>query len=272
MTIPIRQFRARRLPAHIGISTLAAAALAVIPAQTAHAAVVCEVTYTKTWDSGSSFGANITIRNLGDPLGGWTLTFTWPGNQQINQGWSANWSQTGRGVAARSMPWNGGLGSGASVSLGLGATYTLCGTSLTLTFTPANWNVPQTVRICAAEDADPVNGTRVFSFGGAAVGGATVTATEVDNDPVIKVDNPFAGAAGYVNADWRGQVNTEAANHPAPLATVVTHRGTLPWTSLRCIEVHQAGCTRPVRGQRVEPAVQHVPVSGRLSFGLARLG
>ncbi len=58
---------------------------------------------------------------------------------------------------------------------------TIC-SSLVLVFTPANWNIPQIVRVCAAEDADAVNGTRTFTiafFGGTPV---TVTATEADND------------------------------------------------------------------------------------------
>ena len=58
---------------------------------------------------------------------------------------------------------------------------TIC-SGFVLTFTPANWNVPQIVRVCAAEDADTVNGTRTFtvaSFGGIPI---TVTATEIDND------------------------------------------------------------------------------------------
>ena len=31
--------------------------------------------YSRTWDNGSGFGANVTIENLGDPLTGWALGF-----------------------------------------------------------------------------------------------------------------------------------------------------------------------------------------------------
>jgi cellulose 1,4-beta-cellobiosidase len=47
----------------------------------------------------------------------------------------------------------------------------------TLTFTPANWNVAQLVRICAAEDSEFGNGVRFFL-----IAGVSVTAVEVDND------------------------------------------------------------------------------------------
>ena len=55
----------------------------------------------------------------------------------------------------------------------------------TLTFTPANWNTIQTIRICAAEDADSVNGTRTFILSSVGLASLTITATEVDNDPPV---------------------------------------------------------------------------------------
>jgi hypothetical protein len=96
-------------------------------------------------------------------------------------------------------------------------------------FTPANWNTPQTVTICAAEDPDTVNGTRTFFVGMAGTTPILVTATEIDNDvPVSKVDNPFAGATGYVDADRQAQVNAEAANHAAGLAAAMRTVGQQP--------------------------------------------
>jgi hypothetical protein len=51
----MRRFARRRL-AYALAGVLAAAGLVVIPAGPAHAAVACEVTYTRTWDNGSGFG------------------------------------------------------------------------------------------------------------------------------------------------------------------------------------------------------------------------
>ena len=105
---------------------------------------------------------------------------------------------------------------------------TICA-GATLTITPANWNTIQTIRICAAEDADSVNGTRTFVLASAGLASVTILATEVDNDPpVAHVDNPFAGASGYVNPDWQSQVAAEADRQPAPLADQMRSVGTQP--------------------------------------------
>jgi cellulose 1,4-beta-cellobiosidase len=105
---------------------------------------------------------------------------------------------------------------------------TICSGTV-LTFTPANWQIPQTVTICAAEDADAVNGSRTFAVASIGVTPIAVTATEADNDLVpSKVDNPFANAFGYVNPDRQSQLNAEAANHPAALAAAIRAVGQQP--------------------------------------------
>ncbi|MCX7803938.1 MAG: PA14 domain-containing protein [Planctomycetota bacterium] len=66
----------------------------------------------------------------------------------------------------------------------------------TLTFTPANWNVDQTVTVVAAEDGDDFNGSAVITLSGRGVGGQvsvtskSVTAWEVDNDSVQIYTDP----------------------------------------------------------------------------------
>ncbi len=47
----------------------------------------------------------------------------------------------------------------------------------TLTFTSANWNTPQTVTLSAAEDADTVNGTAIFSVASSGLTTVNVNAT-----------------------------------------------------------------------------------------------
>ncbi|CAL9390284.1 hypothetical protein SUDANB95_01237 [Actinosynnema sp. ALI-1.44] len=84
----------------------------------------CKVTYRQsTWGTGLS--ANITIQNTsGSPWSSWTLRFTWPGNQKIQQGWSANWSQSGQVVTGTNVGWNGNVPAGGSVQVGLNASST----------------------------------------------------------------------------------------------------------------------------------------------------
>lgn len=52
----------------------------------------------------------------------------------------------------------------------------------TLTFTPANWNVGQTVTLSAVEDADDLNGTARFQLAATGYPAVSVAATELDND------------------------------------------------------------------------------------------
>ena len=51
-----------------------------------------------------------------------------------------------------------------------------------LTFTPANWNVPQTVTVAAAHDDDLLDGHRPFVLTSAGLSNQQVTAREVDDD------------------------------------------------------------------------------------------
>ncbi|GAA0555218.1 hypothetical protein GCM10010172_42350 [Paractinoplanes ferrugineus] len=83
----------------------------------------CKVTYGVS-DWGSGFTGTVTIANTGTtPWTAWNLGFTFPGNQKISQGWSANWVQTGATVAATNVSWNGAVPAGGSISAGFQATY-----------------------------------------------------------------------------------------------------------------------------------------------------
>ncbi|MGI5243733.1 cellulase family glycosylhydrolase [Dactylosporangium sp. CA-139066] len=110
---------------------LLAAAGAVLLPTSAQAAAGCQVTYTTNdWTVGQTggssqggFTANVTIKNLGDALSSWNLGFAFPGGQQLQQGWSATWSQSGANVTAASMSYNGALGTGASTTIGFNGTW-----------------------------------------------------------------------------------------------------------------------------------------------------
>ncbi|MFK3985646.1 glycoside hydrolase family 48 protein [Micromonospora sp. NPDC050397] len=111
----------RRRVAIFATGVLAALGVVVVPGA-AQAAPACDVVYaTNDWNNG--FSANVTIRNTGDPVNGWTLRFAFPGNQRVTQGWSANWTQSGNQVTATSMSWNGNLATGASTSIGFNGSY-----------------------------------------------------------------------------------------------------------------------------------------------------
>ena len=98
----------------------------------------CEATYAiqSSWTGG--FTATVTLSNTGtSPFGGWTVTFTYPGDEQVTNLWDAFYSQSGETVAAHD-PFDTGatVPAGSSVSYGMQGIYTKSDavpTSFTLT-------------------------------------------------------------------------------------------------------------------------------------------
>ena len=84
-----------------------------------------KVTYNILSDWGTGFNASITITNTGTtPINGWTLGFTFPGNQKITDGWNATWSQDGQNATAKSQSFNATINPGGSFQIGFNGSYT----------------------------------------------------------------------------------------------------------------------------------------------------
>jgi glucose/arabinose dehydrogenase len=82
----------------------------------------CSVQWdVNSWNTG--FTATVTITNRGAALNGWTLTWTFPGNQQITNAWNSQATQSGAAVTARNAAWNATVPAGGTVSFGFQATY-----------------------------------------------------------------------------------------------------------------------------------------------------
>jgi endo-1,4-beta-xylanase len=84
----------------------------------------CLVTYTPTnWPG--DFTANVTIGNRGTTsINGWTLTFTFPGDETISSAWNTAFTQTGTRVSATSTNYDATIPPGASQSFGFLGTWT----------------------------------------------------------------------------------------------------------------------------------------------------
>ncbi|WP_233261387.1 glycoside hydrolase family 48 protein [Vitiosangium sp. GDMCC 1.1324] len=89
----------------------------------------------------------------------------------------------------------------------------------TLTFTPSNWNVGQTVTLSAAEDADMANGVAAFQLSASGYSPVSVNATELDNDNpppatcTVTVDTSNDWGAGYVGRVVLLNSGTEAISN-----------------------------------------------------------
>ncbi|WP_428964578.1 rhamnogalacturonan lyase family protein [Micromonospora fluostatini] len=144
---PARRARRRRtlLLAATATTGLLAATLTTVNA--AAAAPGCRVDYRITNQWGGGFGAEVGITNLGDPVNGWALTWSFPAaGQQVTQAWNATVTSAGAQVTARNVDHNAAIGTGATTSFGFNGSWTgsnpvptsfaLNGTTCTGTVTP----------------------------------------------------------------------------------------------------------------------------------------
>ncbi|WP_030488091.1 glycoside hydrolase family 6 protein [Micromonospora chokoriensis] len=188
----------RRALALAGAGALVAGGLVTIPVTAAQAATQCDIAYTTNdWPGG--FTANVTIKNVGDALNGWTLGWTFPNSsQRVQQGWSATFTQSGSQVTARSLSYNGTLATGASTSIGFNGAWSGSNpkpTSFTLNGVVCNGGTtpPTTPPPTTPPPTDP----------------PPTTPPPTTPPPGTKVDNPYAGVRGYVNPEWKAKADAE---------------------------------------------------------------
>jgi hypothetical protein len=95
------------------------------PTNTPTSGSSCQVTYTIQDQWGNGFVVNpLTIKNTGSaPINGWTLSWTFAGNQQITNAWGIVVSQSGQSVSARNESWDASIASGGTVTPGFQASF-----------------------------------------------------------------------------------------------------------------------------------------------------
>ena len=151
-----RRPRSARWLAAAAVGALLVAGGGVTGAQSASAAVGCEVDYqiTSQWQGG--FGASVTVKSLGDPVNEWRLAWNFISGQTITQMWNGSYIQSGTQVTVANTSWNGTLATGSTASFGFNSTsgssnpvpssFTLNGTACTgqvsVTPTPTTSTTP----------------------------------------------------------------------------------------------------------------------------------
>lgn len=95
----------------------------LVAATSAQAAAGCRVVYTtpSQWQGG--FSANVAVTNLGDPVNGWRLTWTFPSSQRVTQAWNATVTASGADVTATNVSYNATIATGATVSFGFNGSW-----------------------------------------------------------------------------------------------------------------------------------------------------
>jgi len=96
----------------------------------------CSAAYSVANSWAGGFQAGVTVTNTGTaPINGWSLGWTFPGDQKISNMWGASDTQTGAVVKATNASYNGALAPGTSAMLGFTATSTSGSTSPTISCT-----------------------------------------------------------------------------------------------------------------------------------------
>ena len=74
-----------------------------------------------SWSGG--FQGQVVVKNTGSgTLNGWSLGWTFPGSQAINNLWNGSYSQSGKSVTVSNASYNGSLAPGATATVGFTAT------------------------------------------------------------------------------------------------------------------------------------------------------
>jgi hypothetical protein len=88
-------------------------------ATTSAPAGTCTASYTVTSSWTGGFQAEFTVKNNGTtPTAGWSMGFTFPGTQRVNNFWNALVTQSGQQVTATNQSYNGTIPAGGSTTWG----------------------------------------------------------------------------------------------------------------------------------------------------------
>ncbi|WP_213450630.1 cellulose binding domain-containing protein [Rhizomonospora bruguierae] len=85
----------------------------------------CRVTYHTQSEWTGGFVTSVTVANTGrTAIDGWTLAFSFPGDQRVTSYWSAAVTQSGTDVTARNLGWNNRIAPDGSVTFGIQGQWT----------------------------------------------------------------------------------------------------------------------------------------------------
>ena len=89
------------------------------------AALSCTAAYSVTNSWAGGFQAQIVLTDTGSSaISPWTLTWTFPGDQQISSLWDASYTQSGEQVTATAESYNATIAPSGTVTIGFTGTFT----------------------------------------------------------------------------------------------------------------------------------------------------
>src|SRR6185312_11183747 len=112
----MRIHKAVTVSAFAALTAATCAATAVVAMNATAATTACSVTYTRNsqWTGPpNGFTAQVTIANAGTTaISGWSLAFTFPGDQKITSNFNGGFSQTGQNATLTNASYNGAIAPG----------------------------------------------------------------------------------------------------------------------------------------------------------------
>jgi cellulase/cellobiase CelA1 len=247
--------------------------LALIPAAALRAAPgdACQVTYAiqSQWQDG--FVIDLTIRNTGaNTFNGWTLAWSFPGNQRITSVWNANWTQTGQAVTTSSnADWNRVILAGGQYQFGFQATYS--GSNAIPTAFTVNGVACNGVTTTTSAQTTSTSGQTTTTAGQTTTTSAQTTTTAGQTTTTSAqtttttggggqhAENPYAGARLYINPDWAAQVQAQATADGGTLGQQearVAQFSTAVWLDRIAAVTGGSGVTRTLQGHLDEAVRQ----------------
>ena len=95
------------------------------PTPSSTPSLACTVSYVTQSQWSGGFVASVTISNGGTSgVNGWTLTFSFPGDQKITNSWNGVVTQSGANVSIGNESYNASIPAGSSTQLGFQGTWT----------------------------------------------------------------------------------------------------------------------------------------------------
>jgi hypothetical protein len=85
----------------------------------------CHVTYTRNSEWPGGFTAQVVIANTGTAaINGWSVAFTFPGDQKVTSNFNGGFTQTGENVTVTNASYNAAIAPGSSVTDGFQGSWT----------------------------------------------------------------------------------------------------------------------------------------------------
>jgi hypothetical protein len=110
------------------------------------------------WPGG--FGADVAITNLGDPVTGWTLVWSFAAGQQVGDRWGVTISQSGAQVTARDVGYNASLPTNGTQSFGFNGSWNGASNPVPTSFTLNGTNCTGSVSGPPTTTRPPATSTR----------------------------------------------------------------------------------------------------------------